>query len=209
MPITKTEKEMLRTEFSKVWKDQKMTDYCTNKVAAYAELPDGKIITVDKEKVDTSFCFGESGYDYDEAQDMAAHARKSQEYFKAENMKHFNGWINDLTETVNNGKDGSYVLVINPRNYYRQTDDCKLATIRFFRLSEVIDACGGSVYLNELPGKRVTIYGTEYTIATKEEIQIILAAYKEAAEAHEKKINSYLKRYGMSKVHTWTYWRDA
>jgi hypothetical protein len=73
----------------------------------------------------------------------------------------------------------------------------------------VIDACGGSVYLSELPGRSITIHGVEGKVATNEEIQLILDAYKEAAQAHEKKVNTYLKKYGTSKVNSWTYWRDA
>lgn len=208
MPITKTEKEMLRSEFSKVWKDQKMTDYCTNKVAAYATLPDGKIVVVDKESIEKDFCFGESGYDYDDAQDMAAYARKSEEYFKKENMKHFDSWVKDLTEAMDL-RNARYILTIIPRQYTRQAEDCRLVGLEWKRFVDVIDACGGSVRLEELPGKVVKFWNQERRIATKEEIELILEAYKEAAEAHEKKVNTYLKKYGMSKVHTWTYWRDA
>ena len=211
MAISKTEKAMLRSEFEKVWgSDSKMTDYCTNKVASYATLEDGKIIPVDKQGIEKRFCFGESGYDYDDAQGMAAYARTSEDYFRKENMKNFNSWINDLEELANNNsKQGNYILVIHDRHYTGQSEDCKLSSIEFVKLWEVIDACGGSVSLEELPGKSVTIWGSPRTVATKEDIERILEAYKTAAADHEKKVNSYLKRYGTSKVHTWTYWRDA
>jgi hypothetical protein len=202
----KIDKDFLRTEYTKVWKDGKMIDYCVNKVATYATLPDGKIVVVDKERIEKDFCFGESGYDYDDAQSMAAYARKSEDYFREQNMKHFEAWIKDLTEAME--ENGDYKLVIH-KGYTRQTPDCKIVSIRFYRLWEVIDACGGSVYLSELPGRSITIHGVEGKVATNEEIQLILDAYKEAAQAHEKKVNTYLKKYGTSKVHSWTYWRDA
>ena len=46
-------------------------------------------------------------------------------------------------------------------------------------------------------------------VAAVEELAIIRAAVQSAATAHEKRVETYLKRYGTSKVHTWTYWRDA
>ena len=204
----KANKELLREEYKKVWESPKMIDYCTNKVATMAILPDGSIVTVDKESIEKDFCFGESGYDYDDAQNMAAYARKSEEYFKEENMKSFKSQINDLTEALDL-RDTRYILTIYPRQYIGQTEDCRLVGLEWKRFADVIDACGGSVTLEELPGKVVKFWDQERRIATKEEIELILEAVKEAAEAHEKKVNTYLKKYGTSKVHSWTYWRDA
>ena len=209
MPTTKAEKEMLRTEFAKVWKDQKMIDYCTNKVAEYVILPNGNIVTVDKRSIEKNFCFGESGYDYDDAQAMAAHARKSEAYFKKENMKFFEEIINGLSECVNMNNDGKYVLTIAERAYSSQTKDCKLVSLRWYKFTEIIDALGGSCVLEELPGTEVTIYGVPYRIATKEEVYQIYEMYKRATKNHEKRVDTYLKKYGTSKVHSWTYWRDA
>lgn len=209
-PATKAptiDKEILRREFSKAWDSPKMIDYCTNKVAAVAVLPGGEIITVDKQSIKTRFCFGESGYDYDEAQNAAAHARTSESYFKSENMKHFNEWLKDLDEART--MSGNYVLTIGTKHYTGQDEDCKLAFVESVRLSEVIDACGGSCCLDELPGKELTIRGCARRVATPEEIDIVTEAYKTAAAQHEKKVDAYLKRYGTSKVNAWTYWRDA
>ena len=50
--------------------------------------------------------------------------------------------------------------------------------------------------------------GQEARPLTTEEIDIVIEAYKKARAAFEKRLNTYLKRYGMSKVETWTYWRD-
>lgn len=209
MPITKTEKEKLRTEYSKVWKDQKMIDYCVNKVAEYAVLSNENIVTVDKQTIEKDFCFGESGYDYDDAQAMAAHARKSEKYFKDKNMEYFKEWIDDLTNCVNVTNNGRYVLVIAPKAYYSQTEDCKLASITWCKLTDIIDSMGGSCYVEDLPGTEITVHGTLYRIATKEEVYQIYEMYRRAEKNHEKKVDSYLKRYGTSKVNSWTYWRDA
>ena len=177
------------------------------KAAACAILPDGGMVIVEKQGIEKSFCFGESGYDYAEAQDMAAHARTSESYFKHENMEYFRRWVKDLTEVLNGL--GNYMLTISGTAYYRQTEDCKLCGIRFDRISDILDACGGSAYLEELPGMELTVRGRKCRIATSEELKAILDAYKQAEAAHEKRVDNYLKRYGMKNVRTWTYWRDA
>lgn len=203
-----TNKEMLRSEYAKVWhKDGKMVDYCVGKVAALAVLPDGGIIPVEKQGIEKHFCFGESGYDYDDAQQAAAHARTSESYFKRENMKVFRRTINDLLEVLNGLSN--YRVVINEKAYYSQDEDCRICSFQFVRLSEVIEACGGSCFMPDLFGKEIEIHGQKKRIATPKETELILEAYKAAAAQHEKKVDAYLKRYGTSKVNAWTYWRDA
>lgn len=205
---TMTTKEMIRSEYAKVWaRDQKMVDYCAGKVAAVAILNDGLVYPVDKQKIETRFCFGESGYDYDDALKAAANARKSESHFKTENMRSYREKIDALTEILNGNSD--YMLAIRPRAYCTQTADCKLCNVEFVKLWEVLDACGGSACRWDLFDRVLTIRGLERRIATPKEVEAILEAYKSAAAKHEKKVDAYLKRYGTSKVHAWTYWRDA
>lgn len=45
--------------------------------------------------------------------------------------------------------------------------------------------------------------------ATDEETALILEGLKFALAKFEKRLNAYVKRYGVSKIHTWTYWADA
>ena len=42
-----------------------------------------------------------------------------------------------------------------------------------------------------------------------EEREILINALTWSREVFKKRLNTYLKRYGTSKLHTWTYWRDA
>lgn len=46
-------------------------------------------------------------------------------------------------------------------------------------------------------------------LCTDEERAIILAAAWYGRAMMEKRVDAYLKRYGTSKIHTWTYWADA
>ena len=198
----KANKEMLHNEFSKIWESERMTSYCTNKAATMAILPDGGIVTVDKQTINKDFCFGESGYDADDAEEAAQHARTSQDYFLSQNMASFKHWISDLEDARD--ENGRYKLHILDAHYIGQTKDCKIRGIEFVRTTAVLEDIGPA-FLKDL-------YGIEFGkghLATIEEIDAILEAYKEAAADHEKKVRSYLKRYGTSKVHAWTYWRDA
>ena len=210
--LTKEQKERLRAEEVKVWgADSKMVDFCVNQAAEMIELPGGGIITVDKQKIETRFCFGESGYDYEDAQRQADHARRSKDHFKRENMRSFRDWIESIKEQyqmhrAENPWLPNSILLIRPNKYRKQTDICDL---EFRRATDILDALGGSARVSELPGTEIKLYGVEYKIPTRDELDLILFAYERAAAEHEKKIDRYLKRYGTIKVHAWTYWRDA
>jgi len=45
--------------------------------------------------------------------------------------------------------------------------------------------------------------------ATAEETALILEGLKFALAKFDKRLNAYVKRYGVKKIHTWTYWADA
>jgi hypothetical protein len=48
-----------------------------------------------------------------------------------------------------------------------------------------------------------------YTECTDEEKALILKGLRFGRDLFEKRLDAYLKRYGTSKIHTWTYWADA
>lgn len=200
--MTNETKAMLRREYSKEWQTLRMIDYCTNKAAEAAVMEDGTVVVVEKQSLKKQFCFGESGYDMDDAMDMCRLAETNEDYFTNENMKELATWLEDLREV----KEGSsrYFAVI-----YRSPNS-RIGYLNFRRDWAVLEDLGGSAVVDELPGKIVKALGenTEYRIATEEDIDRLIAAYDAAAEAHYKRIQTYLKRYGLSKVRTWTYWRD-
>ena len=202
------DKEILREEYKKVWNSEKMVEYCTKKVYNFAIMENGTIIPVDKQTIKTRFCFGESGFDFDDAAAMAKHARTSTQYLKDQNMESFMETIKDIEEAETFA--GAYVLVYFDSSYCSQTNDCKIGKLQFRRLTDVLEDLGGSARLSELYGKIIeSRYDGKYHVMTKAEIETIKTAYKAAAAAHEKKVDAYIKRYGTSKVDSWTYWRDA
>lgn len=195
----------IRAEYAKIWDTTNMVDYCTKKVASCAKLPTGELIPIEKQSILTQFCFGESGYDYDDALKSAAHARNSQEYFIHENMARFDRMLKDIEDHMH--LSGDYLMALTGNE-----EKSRIRHISFEKITKILDDLGGSAHLDSLKMGQVIKEngsGRRYRIVTDEEARIILDAYKRAAAAHRKKLNSYLKRYGLTKVHAWTYWRDA
>ena len=186
---SKQEQAKLREEYraiqAKRWNnDEKMVNYCTNKVARFVRLKSGHILAIDKPRIETRFCFGYSisrydSEDYDRANNMAHHARTSEEYFKTENLKQLQETIDALNGVGRFGYNVAYISY---------GDDGE-ATLRFCRRCDLIEK------------KREEI--------NEQDRAAIITAYKLEIAAFEKRLNAYLKRYGLSKVHTWSYWRDA
>ena len=187
MFTTKNQKDLhttYRAELGKAWgNDEHMIDYCDKAAELIVKLSGGYLLEIPKEKIETDFCFGysDSAYDtedYDRANNMADRAAKDVEYFRAQNLKSLNRGLEDVTN--------AHKLYTYP-HYSGQTADCKLVCIVFDR-------------------QRRDDY--EYIELRADDIEIIKNAYIEAISRREKKIDAYLKRYGMSKVNTWSYWAD-
>ena len=59
-------------------------------------------------------------------------------------------------------------------------------------------------------GRKDYGYGSKDSVdMTKEQRTELAKAYRWKRADFEKRLQTYLKRYGISKLHTWTYWRDA
>ena len=192
--MTKEEKTMLIEQHKMVWgKDSKMVDYCVSKVSDIVYLPTG-IFVINKPTIKTDFCFGYhdytteegmNGWDgYNGAQERADKAEKDTEYFIRENISRSNidKWIEALSD--------KYRPLYLRTKYSRQTNDCKLLDITDYWNSQRIPAS---------PDGRPL---------TTEERALIIKGFESAKEKFVKRLNAYLKRYGLSKVNTWTYWID-
>ena len=187
-------------------------DYVVGKTSQAVDIH-GHLLTIERQKIRTSFCFGYSlsrtdSEDYDRANRMASKAYEDTEYFKGKNMEDFQLVVTRLKENlvVMHSDDAlpDMVAVVNlPK-------EGKLCCLGFRRATSIIEA-SGPVFVRELPGKELDIieWGeSRVYIPTKEELLEIIAAYESAMREHEKKVDNYLKRYGLSKVRAWSYWRD-
>lgn len=181
--MIKAEQAALRKEYLEIMASNETNpdywlSYYDKRAGHFARLTDGSIVVIDKPSIETRFCFGESGYDYDDAQEMAVHAATSEEYFKLENLSGLQRWIDILDGTFDDPVD---VVVLRDR-----TGVCSVTWCRHsHRIEKAWDAISDADRL------------------------ILLDAYRAAYASFEKRLDTYLKRYGLSKVQTWTYWRDA
>lgn len=197
----KTQKElnaMYAEELKKAWSDEKMVKFCTGK-AAYVIEHNGFLYSIEKPRIETRFCFGygfcgiSDQEDEDRADNMAEHARKSTEYFISENMSDINGWIFELREIREqlgyNWAEGSCPakMIETGAHYCGQTEDCKL---EYFCICRPWNGTRGKLcYDVELLDKLIEGYET---------VKVDFA----------KRLNTYLKRYGLSKVESWSYLSD-
>ena len=142
--LTKEQRQYIAGVYERdVWPDSPdMVKFCTNEIMTVAWLPNGDFIPVDKQKIKTRFCFGESGYDYDDAQRMVAHAYKSEDYFIRENMKEFRGMVESLAEQYAFIGSCSWLYVIAEQAYLGQPTASPLKQLTAIRFTEFLELTG-------------------------------------------------------------------
>lgn len=179
-------KEVYRQEVTEYWKRPNMIDYCMKNCAYLVELDDGDLYEIEKPSIKKDFCFG-YGYcgvsteeDYESAADSAQNARQNVNYFMEKNLEPINRMIEDIY---------SYSGSIYKRTHYCQAQpNAKLK---------------GLVWVE---------FGAEPLEGWKKlsdrEKKAIIEGYEEVKKAFTKRLNTYLKRYGLTKVNSWTYLSD-
>lgn len=192
-------KDELRTELIKVWgQDEKMIKYCINKASQIVKLSRGQLYIIDKERLDTCFPCGYStcgqGQEYEEAVKEMDAVRRDTYYFREKNTRDLTDMIESLQPTPDD-----YCGTPRHEPYIR------------------IQYCTGSANIYSLAW--VTDYQLQYEQwrfkdweefqpLSDEDRQTLIAAYQAELEKRNKQIDAYLKRYGTSKLRTWTYWLD-
>lgn len=187
--MNKEQKAFIRAQYQKVWgNDGKMVDYCTGRTSDYIDI-DGVIITFDKPYIETQFCFGEHGYDFDEVQKTCDRASRSESYFVNENMRGTAAAA--IIERLEGNDWRCLKPYLKPRKYYKSDDQdgCRLGCIVWARSDDEYDVEG-------------------LRMLTDEEQRRLLETAKAEQGKFEKRLRTYLKRYGMSKCRFWTYWAD-
>ena len=128
--------------------------------------------------------------DYEDAQKKEKNAKKDEDYFLSENLGIFDLTIKKIKSTR---KENHENILYIYKEYSR--DSVNLWGFTVLSFSEFI-------YQNERK-----IYN-DIQEASDEDIKIILEAEKEERKKFEKRLKTYLKRYGLSKVKTWSYWQE-
>lgn len=166
------------------------------------KLADEKFIMFDNPRIETRFCFGYGycGISTDEEEknacEMREYAATNENYFLKENLKNLNAQIEDLQNYLKNNISSERVVI---QNYYNKTNIVYYDTV---------------IYL-ESQNKYINNYYTGHDITenvirelTTDEIKLLINALEEIKADFTKRLNTYLKKYGLSKLHTWTYLSD-
>lgn len=178
---------LLKEEFAKIWENDKgMQNYYLKNTSNCVLTSFGGLVTFDKPKIETRFCFGYSdcgqGQTYNDAQKESENF--GEEQFLKENladMKHALDLFEGKKETNYRGKKELYFT-------------------KKYMESEIYRIC----FLVEYDAEK----DSGLRKATDEDFQKCYAVQKEEYEKFEKRLKSYLKRYGTKKLTTWTYWMD-
>lgn len=155
-------------------------DYYLKQKSYAVKLSDGWVI-IDSPRIENKFCFHDEGPDYEFYKTLMADEGKLRNYFLSENL-------DGLDKEIERLKDETEPLYTRPMSQNQV---------------EVLPGRAIFGYYDYIHGKK------EPRQITQEERAELLTAYGLVREAFEKRLQTYLKKYGVSKLHTWTYWADA
>ena len=164
-----------------IWKGSKsMIAYACHKISDCYETEKGFLIEFETPTIKKDFCFGFDDFytKQEDADDMAEHARTNERYFIEKNLEE----INCLIKSLESGKVYARTSRPDAINLRSLVFENYLRTYEFER-----EKC------EELSGADVA--------------GLIEMAKSEKAKL-EKRLRTYLKRYGTSKLNVWTYCRD-
>ena len=195
------EKELYTAALADVYgNDQGMIDYCLRQAEVVAQI-NGYLLPIEKKAIEKRFCFGYSSCGQGPSFDMAcAHAqemRESAECFKAENLKDYRNAIKALE---------SADAIALYTTYYKDTPIRRMQPMRWQDVLQAMHTF--CAFLDDIKGTEVKENGVSMYILTDAERYELKKAYESAMKAHEKRIDAYLKRYGLTKIRVWTYWLD-
>lgn len=132
-----------------------------------------------KPSIETKFCFHDEGPQYEYYKRLCDDEKLLKKHFLAENLDKFDSQLRGM---ATNKK--AYIY-----NCYRSE-------------SGKIDV------LTEVPTWWAGENIDRIEECTPEEVSDVRKALKYARDMFEKRLDTYLKRYGVSKLHTWSYWAD-
>ena len=182
--------ETLLNEYKIIYgKDEKMISYCMNQVSDAVKLSDGSIFYYEKPSIITNFCFGYNT-DYSGHESSDAHKRmnnflKSDKAFNEKNLK-------DINEDIKNLKN------LKGRDVYSAS--CYLGKCNLISYKII----GEWDFENKPNG----YFGHNLKKLNKKDIKLILNLLESEKIKFEKRVDTYFKKYGTSKLNTWTYWKD-
>lgn len=177
----------ISNEYAKVWGDDtRMNTYCNNKVKNAVEMHDGSIVLFENIDIDKHFWFGYSdrgqGMSYEDNNERVEFIEKNKlSYFYHANLK----------------KCFIKLFKINANNKYRKAYLCK----NYDESNICIVHMYTDYEFNKLTENPVEM--------TETDIIAYNAVIKTERKRFATRLNSYIKRYGASKIDIDSYWIDA
>lgn len=176
---------------------ESMQKYCINKASVAAVLSNSKIFVIEKPNIKTDFCFGYGMYaqasdeEINRACELADNARKNVEYFLNKNMEDINHSIETLKkhkEDIENNGYSNHPIMYSPEYGNSNSNLIGISAIKLYDIE---------FYKNK-----------GFKELSKEDTEIIIEAYKQEKIIFAKRLQTYLKKYGLSKLNVWTYLSD-
>ena len=183
--------EEYREELKKVWKnDSHMVDYCINRTVSLIKLSTGQLYATDKPRIETEFCFGYSsigqGPSFEECSEKMDDFRKhTEEWFKNDNLQGFDSFLEQLDK-----KDVRELYLTS--RYYNEYG------------ANIVQTSWVSDFDFDCRGVR----REEYTKVSPEDKEAIRQVWLADRKEFEKRLDTYLKKFGTSKLRVWRYWID-
>lgn len=165
-------------------------DYWRKTTGAIAILANGGYLAIDKSRIETDFCFGYdtdyTGHEASDAEAARAAFAASAEAFKAANLRDLDERIENLRTYINDPLAGRCFPSLQRVQYYGQSEPLNVWRIGWHYWYEA----------QQHPGM------------SKADAEKVIEALQAERANFDKRLDTYLKRYGTSKLHTLTYWRD-
>lgn len=188
--ITEEQKAQLLEEYGRVWgRDQRMIDFCMKRIQRAVTLSNGDLVVIEKPHIKTSFCFGHgwcgvsSEDDEERANKMAETASNDVRYFIKENTDGFSPFDREHSYSWKHLEPFAFV------HYYGGK---KLMGIR------LMDAHSDKDEIERLHA---------YKLSDKDAADL-RQIYEEERARHIKRLETYLKKFGLTKLNVWTYLVD-
>lgn len=192
--MTKEEKAVVSQQCEKT--GASFAAYLAKSTSNYFTSDDGIVVLFDKPSIQTEFWFGEHGSE--DLTDEARAAEKSVEFFINENMGGLRTYRRAWDNVDEYGHRTPYHYPYIKRGAYSgQSADCALGIIEF------------GTWNGESQNYRGNLEGDHgFRKLTESETERLKEAEERRDALFLKRLKSYLKRYGLSKVNCRTFWAD-
>lgn len=167
---------------TKRYGNDRMNEYTRKTTAGACVLDDGRILGIEKPRIQKNFCFHDEGADYERYKNLMANDDKMKAHFYFENLKGIDEKIKAIKEPDERHAIGFYL-------YESQT-----ACISWCARWAIIEKHPASQHFREMSDREKTE---------------VLKLLNQIRQDFMKRLDTWWKKYGVKKLNTWTYWADA